>query len=272
MCPKDVLVFYGSVRGRETQGTDNTPATITKWNLQTSVLRFLLLAGLALYLQTPPCLYVFSVLQRLGLFSILLFVSSSLFHLSSLLSWFSVYSLNSQYRLPYSWHAPSPALTPSTSAPTHSLTPRVDFFFFFPFKYLDRSHCGFFSPVHSRTVSMPLLFPFLFMKSLKRGENKFGIRYGAEMNSIAFSMFCLCPPHLQITVTVWKQPTGSGNFQLFLSKLFKFWVHTTFFSFYIFFFFLSSTTPRFESWSIPKLQVLSSGVRPRYITITYWAC
>ena len=121
---------------------------------------------------------------------------------------------------------------------THSLPHPLGGFFFFPFKYLNCSHCGFF-PVHSRTVSMPslLLFPFLFMKSLKRGENKLGICYGPEMNSVAFSMFCLCPPHLQVIVTVWKQPTGSGNALLFLSKLFKFWVHTTFFSLYIIFFF-----------------------------------
>ena len=182
--------------------------------------------------------YTFSQCCSAFAFSTLLFVSSSLFHLSSHLSWFLVYSLNSQYRLTYCWRATSPAFSPSTSAPTHSLPRWVAFFFFFPFKYLDRSHCGFF-PVHSRTVSMPslLLFPFLFMKSLKRGENKLGIRYGPEMNSVAFGMFCLCPPHLQVIVTVWKQPTGSGNAMLFLSKLFKFWVHTTFFSFYIIFFF-----------------------------------
>ena len=182
--------------------------------------------------------YTFSQRCSAFAFSTLLFVSSSLFHLSSLLSWFLVYSLNSQYRLTYCWHATSPAFSPSTSAPTPSLTLWVAFFFF-PFKYLNCSHCGFF-PVHSRTVSMPslLLFPFLFMKSLKRGENKLGICYGPEMNSVAFSMFCLCPPHLQVIVTVWKQPTGSGNALLFLSKLFKFWVHTTFFSLYrIFFFF-----------------------------------
>lgn len=167
MCPKDVLVFYGSVWGRETQGTDNTPATITKWNLQTSVLRFLLLAGLALYLQTPPCLYVFSVLQRLGLFhSSFCFLIS----LSLVLTSFMILGLLTQLSVQTPILLARPlSCTHTLNLCTHSLPqPPGGLFSFFPFKYLDRSHCGFFPPVHSRTVSMPLLFPFLFMKSLKK--------------------------------------------------------------------------------------------------------
>ena len=157
---RHVLVFYGSVRGRETQGTDNTPATITKWNLKTSVLRFLLLAGLALYLQTPPCLYVFSVLQRLGLFH------SSFCFLISLplvLTSFMILGLLTQLSVqtPILLACPSPALTPSTSAPTHSLTPWVAFFLFvFPFKYLDRSHCGFFPLYIQELFLCHFCFPF----------------------------------------------------------------------------------------------------------------
>ena len=226
------------MKGRETQGADNTPATITKWNLKTSVFRFLLLAGLPLYLQTPSFSTPFlSAVAHLPfpLFFLFPHLSFTCPHISHD-SWFTHSTLNTD-----SHTAGVPPLLHSHPQPLHPLTPSPAgwlFFFFFPFKYLDRSHCVFF-PVHSRTVSMPslLLFPFLFMKSLKRGENKLGIRYGPEMNSVAFGMFCLCPPHLQVIVTVWKQPTGSGNAMLFLSKLFKFWVHTTFFSFYIIFFF-----------------------------------
>lgn len=161
MCPKDMLVFYGSVRGRETQGTDNTPATITKWNLQTSVLRFLLLAGLALYLQTPPCLYVFSVLQRLGL------SHSSFCFLISLplvLTSFIILGLLTQLSVQTPILLARPlSCTHTLNLCTHSLPhpPGGLFFFFFPFKYLDRSHCGFFFSLYIQELFLcHFCFPF----------------------------------------------------------------------------------------------------------------